>query len=221
MRRRCMASLMVSVFLVGACELTEGERTDPQPTPTIATSSIEARVLNDFGVLPAVPDSKLETVNDPSIDVGKGKVGIFAVERPEIAGRCLVAAQLRLYLQRATERISTELAIYSSHVFNAHTKRAGDRFGYSGSALDIRPRANLDEDVANGWSAWDVTDIVRRWLSRRPFPSMGLRASKRGPIVFTLRDVDGAGPFARATVASAESGNAPHMIVTHHRDCDE
>lgn len=107
-----MALLTVSVFLLGACEPSEP---DPEPTPTIATSFIEARVLNDFGVFPAVPDAKLATVNDPSIEVGKGHVGIFAIERPEILGRCLVAAQFRLYLQEATERISTELAIYPSH----------------------------------------------------------------------------------------------------------
>ncbi len=211
---------MVSTAFLNACEPADPDDHPNEPTPTVSTKSFEARVLNDFGVFPAVPDAKLTNVEAPSIEVGKGKVAIFAMKKPEVPASCVIAAQLRLFLQEATERISTELAIYPSHVFNALQKRDGDRFGYSGSALDIRPRATLDEDVTRGWSAWDVTDVVRRWLSRRPFPSTGARVPKRGPIVFTLRDMDGAKPFATATLASSDGADqAPHLIITQRHDC--
>lgn len=206
---------MVVVAFFAACtpESPDTHAADPE------TKSVEVAVVHDFDVSPALPDTKLSGVDEKTLEVGEGRTAIIAIERPLVPVRCLVAAQLRLYLEAASEPAEEQLAIYPSHVFNAVQKRDGDKFGYSGSALDIRPRATV-ADAGSGWSQWDVTDIVSTWISRRPFPSRGRRAPKRGPIVLTLRDVDGAEPFAIATLVSSDAAeNAPHLIVTQTRGC--
>lgn len=186
-------------------------------TPETATT--ELAVLHDFQVPGAAPQVRLPPVDEPEIRVGEGSAAIFASKRPKMPAHCLIAAQLRLYLSEASANAAEQLAIYPSHVFNASDKRTGDRFGYVGTALDVRPRSMLAEAHV-GWSRWDVTDIVRLWLAREAFPSQGKRAPKKGPIVFTLRDVEGAEPFGSAVVASVETAeNAPHLLVRHQTDC--
>jgi len=177
-------------------------------------------VVHDFEVVGAAPQTRLSDVDAPSVQVGEGKVVILAIERPTITARCITAAQLRLYLQRHSKVAAEELAVYPSLVFNATKKRDGDEYGYSGSALDIRPRATLDE-ATNGWTEWDVTDMVKRWLGRRPFPSQALQAPRSGPIVLTLRGIDGAKPFATATFASADAADdKPHLVITYTVGCN-
>lgn len=151
--------------------------------------------------------------------MGKGQLAIIAIQRPSISADCITAAQLRLQLEQPSDLAAGELAVYPSHVFDAATKRSGERYGYWGSVLDIRPRARLEEAGA-GWTHLEVTDIVKRWMGRKPFPSRGLVAPKKGPIVLTLRDVDGAEPFGTATVVSSDArANNPLLIVTHTPAC--
>ena len=186
----------------------------PEPREGPQTTSYPVDVTADFGVGSASPDELLRTVGAETIQVGRGAAGVIAVERPREKARCVVAAQLRLYLPEASELVASEIAIYPSHVFNAASKRDGERFGYAGTALDSRPRSVLDE-VGTGWTGWDVTDIVKLWLRGGPFPSQGGQVPKRGPIVFAIRDVDLARPFAEARFVSADGprDRRPHMLV--------
>lgn len=222
MRQTCLAFLAVTLGVFAACTSGKNSRdADPHTNAegAVRTKSVQLPVIHDFRVSPALPAIKLVDVDAPTIQAGYGSVAIIAVRRPSIPARCLVAAQLRLYLKDRSG-VAAELAIYPSHVFNATEKREGDDFGYSGSALDIRPRATLDE-ATTGWSQWDVTDIVKLWLRRGAFPSQGASAPKRGPIVLTLRDVDGGEPFGSVTFVSADaSDNTPHLIATHKGKCD-
>jgi hypothetical protein len=212
--------LAVGVTILASLIACTPESSDGPPAEGAQqTKSLEASVIHDFGVTGAAPQTKLTGVDAPSIDVGKGKLAILAVERPPVDAGCITAAQLRLYLQRHSPLAAGELAIYPSHVFNATEKEEGDEYGYSGSALDTRPRTTLDE-ATKGWTHWDVTDIVKRWLSRRPFPSQAVRVPRAMPIVLTLRDIDGAKPFATATFASADaSENRPYLVIAHTEQC--
>jgi hypothetical protein len=220
MRRKWLAVALLVVSTAPACDPANGNDSAPRVERTRRpTESRSEPVLAAFGVTSAVPDTKLESVDAEAIDVGRGKVGIFAIGRPSVPTRCIVAAQLRLYVEKASEVAEHEVAIYPSLVFDAADKREGSRFGYAGSVLDIRPRATLDEDPV-GWSAWDVADILKLWLRGGPFPSMGRRAPRKGPIVLTMRDVDGAEPFGHMSVVSSDaSTNTPRMVVTSERDC--
>lgn len=218
MERRLLAVGMTILASLAACTPDASDAPPAEAAQASETNSVEIPVIHDFGVAGAAPQTTLSGVDAPSIDVGKGKLAILAVERPPISARCITAAQLHLYLQRHSDLAAGELAVYPSHVFNAPEKQDGDQYGYSGSALDIRPRAALDEAV-NGWTQWDVTDIVKRWLSRRPFPS-GDRAPRATPVVLTLRDIDLAKPFATATLASMDApDHAPHLVITHTPQC--
>lgn len=216
---RKLLSVAVFLCLLAGCTPDSSEPTQPEAQAP-ATKSVRVPVIQDFGVASARPETRLSGLKAPSIDVGKEKVAIIAVERPAVSATCITAAQLRLYLESHSDLAAAELAVYPSFVFNAVHKKDGDKYGYSGSALDTRPRATLDE-AASGWSEWDVTDIVKRWVGHRPFPSQGSQAPRGAPIVLTLRDVDGAEPFATATVASAEAAkNSPYLVVTHTDTCN-
>lgn len=176
-------------------------------------------MLGDFSVSPAAPGTELTTVSSQTLDVGDGAVALLAVERPTVAARCIVDARLRLYVEESSDLVSTELAVFASHVFDALEKEDGDDFGYSGSLLDVRPRGEYAGE-ASGWTDWDVTHIVSRWVAGDPFPSRAMRVPRRGPIVLAMRDVDLAEPFATATIASSEAGEyAPHVVVTSRDDC--
>lgn len=219
MRRKWLAAGLTTLVSLAGCTPDSSEAPSSKGARASTTKTVEATVIHDFAVAGAAPETRLSGVDARSIDVGEGKLAILAVARPTIDAACITAAQLRLYLQRHLDLAAGELAIYPSHVFNATEKQDGDEYGYSGSALDIRPRATLDE-ATNGWTQWDVTDIVKRWLSRKPFPSRGLRAPPASPIVLTLRDIDGAEPFATATFASADaSDNTPYLLITHTAQC--
>lgn len=177
-------------------------------------TSVELSVLEDFSVMPAASDTELATVAATSLEAGDGSVVVLAVDRPRMPARCIVEARLHLYLEGPSDLVSTELAIYPSHVFDAADKEDGDRFGYAGALLDVRPRG-IYAGEASGSTVWDVTEIVTRWVAGRPFPSQAKRVPERGPIVLALRDVDGAEPFATATIASSENtGNAPYVELT-------
>lgn len=220
MRRKPLALLAVSMIL-SACVGDGGPGSDSpraDAAPEARTESVELPVIHDFEVPGAAPQVELPPTDNPEIRVGEHTAAIFAVERPEVAADCLVAAQLRLYVNDSSANAPEQLAIYASHVFNAHDKKTGQRFGYTGTALDNRPRA-MTSDPLSGWSSWDVTDIVRLWIGREPFPSRGKLPPKKGPIVFTLRDTEGAEPFGTAVIASAEAETAPHLVVTHKPDC--
>lgn len=226
-RRRWEVAGSTAVALVLLTAGTLGARAflDSAPrdvaSPDETVNSSESPVIHDFGVERFVPDTVLSGVGSPSIEVGKAKAAILAIDRPQISLDCLAAAQLRLYIEDASPDAAGQLAIYPSHVFNAEDKHDGDRYGYVGTSLDNRPRS-MAEELAPGWSHWDVTDIVRRWVGQQPFPSQGARAPKHGPIVLALRDVDGAEPFASATVTSADApANKPHLLVTQRSQCGE
>lgn len=176
-------------------------------------------MVADFSVVPAAPDTELSTVRARRVDAGRARVSIFAIERPPVRARCLVEARLRLYVERSSGPIAEELAVYPSHVFDAASKRDGERFGYSGALLDVRPRATSEGD-RSGWREWDVTAIVKRWIGGGAFPSVGHRAPEQGPVVLALRDLDGAPPFAAASVASADApSNRPELVVTRLEGC--
>ena len=218
-----MPCAALAVALITACTPGSSQRgSGPEAQPTEETASMRMPVIHDFGVPgKAFGPSSGTRVSDGAreIPVGRRQTGIFAIRRPSIPASCIKAAQFRLYIEKYEGFISAQLAIYPSHVFNALTKRDGDEFGYAGSVLDIRPRATLDTEVT-GWSRWDVTNIVKTWVGRRPFPSQGIVAPRTGPIVLTMRDVDGATPFATATVASLEAAaHAPHLVLSHTKDC--
>ncbi|HEX2293944.1 MAG TPA: hypothetical protein VHN37_01395 [Actinomycetota bacterium] len=193
----------------------------PEPgEPSVALERVELDVLGDFAVAPALPDTTVDATGSPSMDVGNGSVVILALERPPTPARCLAEVRLRLFLEEWSELAAEELAVYPSHVFDALRKSDGDRFGYSGSLLDVRPRATLDSS-ATGWSDWDVTAIVKLWTGGGAFPSRGLFVPERGPIVLALRDVDLAPPFANARIASTESGHAPHAVALVKKECPD
>jgi hypothetical protein len=199
---------------------TRGVDSPRRVAHSVETETTIQRVVNDFGVSPAVPGTVLARVDSPTIRVGHRDVAILAIDRPRTPRRCIVAAQLRIYTERTRGEVAEELAVYPSLVFDAADKREGDAFGYSGSALDIRPRGSLELDPS-GRVASDVTDIVRLWMAGYPFPSRSLRAPKTGPIVFTIRDMEGVPPFATATIVSSDARvNRPELVVTHERDCD-
>lgn len=220
MRRNGLAAMTTLLSLAAACtpgsQPTEPERPAQQPAET---ESVEVPVVHDFGVTGLVPHTVLSNVHARAIEVGEGRAAIIAIERPYISASCVTAAQLRLYLVQASDLAAGQLAVYPSSVFNALAKQDGVHYGYSGSALDIRPRATLDQ-AAPGWSQWDITDIVKRWIGHKPFPSRGLVAPMKGPIVLTVRDVDGAEPFATATFVSSDANDRkPYLIVTRTEDC--
>lgn len=215
MRRKW--ELAVALLVVTAA--CEGDRAVVVRPETPATAAIEVPVVADFSVARAIPGETLTTVGSESLRAGRGGVAIFAVERPRVPPRCIVDARLRLFVTDMSGTLAEELAVYPSHVFDAARKTDGERFGYSGSLLDVRPRA-LYEDGGGGWSEWRVTAIVKRWLSGRPFPSLDKRVPERGPVVLALRDAEGAQPFAEIEVASADSASdVPHMVVSAREGC--
>jgi hypothetical protein len=167
--------------------------------------------------LPVGPDTELAGVTNPTIEVGRGKVAILAIARPNVAPTCL-KAHLQLHVKEASPLAAEQLAIYPSHVFNALEKSEGQPFGYAGTLLDTRPRA-MAADLSPGWRTWDVSEIVNLWLSREPFPSQA-RVPKEGPIVLALRDLDGAKPFGTMTFSSADATDrAPYLSITQSEDC--
>lgn len=210
----------IAVVVAASCDgAGPGAATPATGRPSPPVEIVETRVVADFGVAPAAPHTALSTVRTRMVDAGRGSVAIFAVERPAGPPRCIAEARLRLFLERSSGPVAEELAVYPSHVFDAAAKRDGERFGYSGALLDVRPRATF-EDGGSGWSEWDVTPIVKRWIGGGAFPSVGHRAPERGPVVLALRDVDGAAPFATATVASADAPtNPPQLVVAAPEGC--
>lgn len=221
MRRRWQLAVFVLV-VVAACDRAEDAAAPtPEPPPAatpVPTTVVELPVLADFAVSPPAPDTELTTVEASALEAGEGAVAIFAVERPDVPARCILDARLRLFVEESSGLTSTELAVYPSHVFDAAEKADGERFGYSGALLDARPRA-VYQGESGGWTEWDVTGIVTRWVAGDAFPSRGSHAPERGPIVLALRDFDLAAPFATATVASSESAHAPHVTLTSREDC--
>lgn len=221
----CIGLLLGSIMT--GCESTEEptdrarervRRTAPPPSSPSKSRTRTLPVIADFAVRAAYPDARLANVRSPSLAVGRRSAAVVAIRRPAFSARCLTAARFRLYVKRV-EGPSNELAVYPSHVFDAATKRDGDRFGFSGTALDVRPRA-IAKFVAGSWAEWDVTRIFRLWIGSRAFPSRGILPPERGPVVLTLRDVDGAAPFAMATILTQESpSNSPYVIVTRRASC--
>lgn len=215
----------VALIALAACEGGDGsEATRPRPsqlpaTTPVPTTSEQVPVLGDFSVSSAAPGTELTTVSAESLEVGDGAVVVLAVERPAVPARCVVEARLRLFVEESSGLFSTELAVYPSRVFDALEKEDGEDFGQSGSLLDVRPRGDYAGE-ASGWTDWDVTEIVKRWVAGHPFPSESLRVPERGPIVLAVRDVDLAEPFGTGVVASSEAGDeAPHVVVTSRDDC--
>lgn len=205
-----VACALVLVIGLSACESTHDvapERPD--------TVSERLSVVADFRVPSFSGERSLRSVSAPEIAAGRRATAIIAIQRPRVDARCLVAAQLRLYITHATEAAADGLAIYPSHVFDATSKRNGDAFGYAGTLLDIRPRAVADELVEGGWSHWDITDIVRLWLKGGPFPSQGAPVPGTGPVVLSLRDKEG--PYERSSFTSIEgrTDRRPHVVLTH------
>lgn len=220
--RRSTTLFIILLVTLSACDSDDSQGTQGPPgsTPTVDTSSIELPVLNDFQSPQDAQGTKLSGVEDKTIKVGHGAAAVLAVERPLTEPRCILAAQFRLYLTQASGLAAKELALYPSHVFDALSKKDGDEFGYAGTALDIRPRATL-QNSEPGWSEWDVTDVVKLWLRGGPFPSRGLNVPDQGPIVLTIRDVDGAEPFGTATFISSDgSDRRPYVVVTQRANCD-
>ena len=223
MGRRWRGAALVLAVLAGCEADRESVAPSPVPSPAPATSQpvseTRAAIVADFAVAPAAPGTELSTVSAATLEAGRGSVVLVAAERPRVAVRCMAGARLRMFLHESSDLVTEELGVYPSHVFTAATKRDGEPYGYSGALLDVRPRA-LYEDAGSGWSEWDVTGIVKRWVGGRPFPSQGLRAPARGPIVLALRDVDGAEPFATATIASVEATkNRPHLVLARLKGC--
>lgn len=214
----------VAVFLLlsVACEPAREEASPSVPADRSAlvppARRVPVRVLGDFSVDPALPDTRLTTVDSPSLRAGDGSVVVFALRRLRVPARCIVDVRLFVTVEEWHELAGEELALYPSHVVNALTKRDGDRYGYSGSLLDTRPRAAFDGSAA-GLASWDVTAIVKRWVGGRAFPSRGVYAPDRGPVVLALRDTDLAEPFATATVASVESPHPPEGFAFVEEDC--
>lgn len=216
---------MVMLVVLAACESggdgSAARRSEPPPPSAseVPLSVHELAVVGDFSVRPAAPDTELSTVSARTLDAGEGSVVVLAIERPGVPGRCIVEALLRLHLEDSSDFVSTELAVYPSHVFDAEDKEDGERFGYSGGLLDVRPRGT-HAGATTRWTVWDVADVFRRWVGGSAFPSQGKRAPGRGPVVLALRDVDGEEPFATATISSSEStGNAPHVVLTSNKQC--
>lgn len=215
MRRRWGLAVLV-VLGGGACEADPGAARR-EPTPAAATV-VEVPVVADFAVAEPSPDHELTTVRSEWLRAGDGAAAIIAVRRPPTPSRCIADARLRLFVRETSGAVAEELAVYPSHVFNAARKTDGDAYGYAGSLLDVRPRATY-EDAGGGWSEWRVTAIVRRWLSGRAFPSLRKTVPERGPVVFALRDVEGAEPLAAIEVTSAEGDEVPHMVVSVLEGC--
>jgi hypothetical protein len=207
---------------LAACDGDDGAaatRPAESAPPLVAVTTAKLPVLADFAVAPAAPETELSTVSATTLDAGEGSAVLLALGPPSVPGRCIVDARLRLHVEESSGPVPTELAVYPSHVFDALRKEDGEPFGYSGSLLDVRPRG-VYAGAGGEWTIWDVTEVVRRWVSGRPFPSQGKAVPERGPVVLALRDVDGAEPFARVTIASSEdSGNAPHVELTSRDDC--
>jgi hypothetical protein len=208
------------LVMLASCEpVDEGAAPPDAPDDLVAASRrVEIEVLGDFSVAPTLPDSVLTTVRSPVLRVGDGSAAFFALERPRVPARCISDVRLRLFVEEWSALAQEELAIYPSHVFNALEKRDGDRYGYSGALLDVRPRGTLDSFTA-GWAEWDVTGIVKRWVGSWTFPSLGRRVPGRGPVVLALRDVDLAEPFARAKIASTESPGRPRAFAFVEEGC--
>lgn len=215
MRWKRLAAIVLLAVLV-ACE-PNGEEAAPSTAPE-PPRPLELRVVGDFAVDPARPDTEVTNVGAKRLRAGNGSTAFFAVQRPPVPARCIAELRLRLFLHEWPGVGEEELALYPSHVFDAHRKRDGDRFGYSGALLDVRPRAPF-EGVVSGWGEWDVTGIAKRWIGGWTFPSQGRRAPERGPIVLALRDTDLVSPSVTATVASTESGHAPEALALVREGC--
>ena len=218
------AALAAVVALLSSCEPAR-EGAAPAPAASGDSSNLVAGsrrvrlpVRGDFAVAPALPDTELTTVSATKLSVGDGSVGHFAVARPRVRAGCIVEVQLRLFVEGWTELAGEELAVYPSSVVNALHKRDGDRYGYSGSLLDVRPRG-IFRGVTSGWAEWDVTAIVKLWSAGGAFPSRGVYVPEHGPVVLALRDVDLAEPFATATVASVESSRPPEVFAFVEESC--
>lgn len=218
-KRTAMA--LVLALLVSCDAGSERAASSPRPQ----TSDLERPagrfrmpVRGDFSVSRAVPDAEVRTVDALELRAGQGSVAFFALGRPPVPGRCLAEVRLRLFLEKWPDLAAQELALYPAQVFDALGKRNGDRFGYSGALLDVRPRATF-EGVDAGWGEWDVTRIVKRWTTGSPFPSQGRRAPERGPVVLALRDADLAEPLVAATIASSESAHAPRALAFIEESC--
>ncbi len=50
-------------------------------------------------------------MDDPALRAGAGRVALFAVARPPVPPRCVVAARLRLFLERSSDLGAEEPAV--------------------------------------------------------------------------------------------------------------
>lgn len=79
--------------------------------------------------------------------------------------------------------------------------------------LDNQPKGEAEVLAEPGWLTFDVTDIVRLWVSRQPFPSQGIRAP-RGPLALAVRgDFEAIGHLDIATLES--TAHKPRMLVDY------
>lgn len=216
--------VVVALAVLASCERAP-EETEPLPVPApepsvapVTTRRVELPVLGDFSVSPAMPDTELTTVRSPRLRAGKGSVAFFAVARPRVPVRCIAQVRLGLSVEEWTDSAGEELAVYPSQVVNALRKRNGDSYGYSGSLLDVRPRATFVGHV-EGWAEWDVTAIVKRWVGGGVFPSRGLRVPRKAPVVLALRDAEGAEPLVRVAVGSTEAPRPPAVVARVEKEC--
>lgn len=217
--KRTVAAIVLAAL--GACEPARERAAPSTPAPddlTASTRRVALEVVADFSVEPAAPGAELTTVEAEALRAGEGSAVVVAVERPKARPGCIADVRLRLFLEEWSDVAADELAVYPSHVFDARRKADGDSFGYSGSLLDVRPRATF-EGVAEGWGEWDVTRIVKPWIGGWTFPSRGHRAPARGPVVLALRDAELAEPFATATIASLESARPPRAFAFVEERC--
>lgn len=222
MRWKCV---VVALAVLASCEAAPEEAGEQLPVPApppsappVTTRRVELPVLADFSISPALPDTEVSTVRSPRLRAGKGGVAFFAVARPPVPVKCIAQVRLGLSVEGWTDDAAEELAVYPSQVVNALAKRNGDRFGYSGSLLDVRPRASFVGHV-EGWAEWDVTAIVKRWVGSGVFPSRDLRVPRKGPVVLALRDAEGAEPLVRVAVGSTEAPRPPAVVARVEKEC--
>lgn len=220
--------MLVAMALAGCASDRADPAPDPSATPApspsaVALASIDIPLIGitQLGKGDADADRKVRLPNG-YFTVGKSGVGasrrrssaLLAFEGIPFAADCIESARLSLFARGGE---LGPVKVYPSAARSVALGRLpSPENGGPGVLLDNQPSSE-PTPFALGEQAFDVTDLVRLWVSGGPFPSLGKTFEPDLPIVLNVRPPDLTdGTY---TVEYASTARAPRLVVERRSAC--